>query len=105
MSFIISILRLFADFLSRIPTVLPFAYPSPALFSTLTGIAFAAYTIVNAVVLTIANGGLKHTLTYYLGLLTVILGIMAYVSTYMINYMIGGVFEQAATVLAQTPSA
>ncbi len=103
MSFTISILKLFADFLSRIPTILPFAYPSPALFSTLTGIAFVAYTIINAVVLTIANGGLKHTLTYYLGLLTVILGVMAYASTYMIDYMIGGVFEQATAVLTQTP--
>ena len=105
MSFTVSILGLFAEFLARIPTILPFAYPSPALLSTLTGIAFVAYTVINAVVLTIANGGLKHTLTYYLGILTLILGIMAYASSYVVDSMIGGVFKEATQVLMSTPSA
>lgn len=86
-TFITSLMSIFARALSSIQTLIPFyAIPQPVimLLSLSTAVAL---TVINSCALTMTNGGLRHTVMYYMGLLLLLGGVSAYASNILVNAM------------------
>jgi flagellar protein FlaJ len=104
MAFTVVLLGIFADFLAKIPTILPFSYIGPGLIEGLVISMVVMLTIVNAIVLTIVNRGFKQTFVYYLGILMLISGITMYASEHLINILIGEVFQETISTITSIPT-
>ncbi len=86
-TFITSLMTIFAKALTSIQTIIPF-YSMPQYVITMLSVSTAvALTIINSIALTMTNGGLKHTLVYYMGLLLLLGGISAYASGILVTFI------------------
>jgi len=92
-SFITSLMTIFASVLTQIQTLVPF-YPLPETFvRVINSSIIASMTFMNAVALTITNGGLKHTFTYYLAILLLLSGVGGILSDLLVTNLLGPVAE------------
>ncbi len=97
-TFITSLMTIFAKALSSIQTMIPF-YAMPQSVITMLSVSTAiSLTIINSVALTLTNGGLKHTLIYYMGLLLLLGGISAYMSGILVDY----IMKPLSSIMTQT---
>ncbi|RLG87807.1 MAG: hypothetical protein DRO18_02660 [Thermoprotei archaeon] len=103
-AFSANLLNLFAQFLAKIPTIIPFTYFGPEIMSVLTVVMIIFFSVINSLALTIANKGLKHTFIYYLSILFIVSGLTMYIAQQIINYLTGSVFVSATEVLSELPT-
>ncbi len=97
-TFITSLMTIFAKALSSIQTMIPF-YAMPQSIITMLSVSTAvSLTLINSVALTLTNGGLKHTLIYYMGLLLLLGGVSAYMSGILVSY----IMKPLSSIMTQT---
>lgn len=92
-TFITSLMKIFASVLSQIQTIMPFYPLSETLINSINLFVIIAITLMNTVALTITNGGLKHTATYYLAILLMLGGLGGIVSDVLVVNLLQPVTE------------
>ncbi len=92
-TFITSLMRIFASVLSQIQTIMPFYPLSDPLINAINLFVIMSITLMNTVALTITNGGLRHTATYYLAILLVLGGLGGIVSDVLVANLLQPVAE------------
>lgn len=92
-TFITSLMKIFASVLSQIQTIMPF-YPLSEAFINLINLSvIIAITLMNTVALTITNGGLKHSSIYYLAILLMLGGLGGLISDVLVVNLLQPVAE------------
>ncbi|MEM1687153.1 MAG: hypothetical protein QXR31_03635, partial [Zestosphaera sp.] len=92
-TFITSLMKIFASVLSQIQTIMPF-YPLPEAFINSINLSvIVAITSMNTVALTITNGGLKHSSIYYLAVLLMLGGFGGLISDVLVVNLLQPVAE------------
>ena len=92
-TFITSLMRIFASVLSQIQTIMPFYPLSEPFINAINLFVIMSITLMNTVALTITNGGLKHTATYYLAILLVLGGLGGIISDVLVVNLLQPVAE------------
>jgi archaellum biogenesis protein FlaJ (TadC family) len=92
-TFITSLMRIFASVLSQIQTIIPFYPLSEPFINAINLFVIMSITLMNTVALTITNGGLKHTATYYLAILLVLGGLGGIISDVLVVNLLQPVAE------------
>jgi archaellum biogenesis protein FlaJ (TadC family) len=92
-TFITSLMRIFASVLSQIQTIMPFYPLSEPFINAINLFVIMSITLMNTVALTITNGGLKHTATYYLAILLVLGGLGGIISDVLVANLLQPVAE------------
>ncbi len=92
-TFITSLMRIFASVLSQIQTIMPFYPLSEPFINAVNLFVIMSITLMNTVALTITNGGLKHTATYYLAILLVLGGLGGIISDVLVVNLLQPVAE------------
>jgi archaellum biogenesis protein FlaJ (TadC family) len=92
-TFITSLMRIFASVLSQIQTIMPFYPLSEPFINAINLFVIMSITLMNTVALTITNGGLKRTATYYLAILLVLGGLGGIISDVLVVNLLQPVAE------------
>lgn len=92
-TFITSLMRIFASVLSQIQTIMPFYPLSEPFINAINLFVIMSITLMNTVALTVTNGGLKHTATYYLAILLVLGGLGGIISDVLVVNLLQPVAE------------
>lgn len=92
-TFITSLMKIFASVLSQIQTIIPFYPISEVLIDLINLSVIITITIMNVVALTITNGGLKHSAIYYLAVLLILGGFGGLISDVLVVNLLQPVAE------------
>lgn len=92
-TFITSLMKIFSSVLSQIQTIMPFYYLSETLINLINLSVIMAITLMNTIALTITNGGLKQTATYYLAILLMLSGLGGIISDILVVNLLQPIAE------------